>query len=403
MASAQTKEETLANVLKRFPQADTNKDGVLTEEEAKAIQSRVRARTQKEELLAPTHANVVYGSHPRNVLDLWLVRSDEPTPLLVHIHGGGFRGGDKSQISNALIEMMHKEGISVASINYRLKEDGKSRFEGDDPLYPAILHDGARALQFLRYNAAKYNLDKTRFAATGGSAGGQMLMWLGFHPDLAQPDHEDPVLRESSRLQVLAPRGGQTTSHYPTLLEWFGVKSLNLSKQKGVVQSSSEVRQPTDKELALMLDASPITHWTKDDPPIYLYYGGPNEPVDETTLWPVWVHHPMFGIKLKEQMYYEGVDCYLEYTDGPPVAEYESHYDFIIQKLKSQPADAVQGNRQAGGEVAPKWNTTGLKQANSMGGGEASISSSGKFRPKKRTFKHHWYRRISEFLGTSGK
>ncbi len=50
------------------------------------------------------------------------------------------------------------------------------------------------------------------------------------------------------------------------------------------------------------------------------------------------------------------------------------------QRLKSRPADAAQGNRQAGGEVAPKWNTTGLKQANTMGGGEAAISKSGKFR-----------------------
>jgi hypothetical protein len=58
------------------------------------------------------------------------------------------------------------------------------------------------------------------------------------------------------------------------------------------------------------------------------------------------------------------------------------------QKLKSQPADAVQGNRKAVGEgasvpadgVAPKWKTTGFQQANTMGGGEAAIPKSGKFR-----------------------
>ena len=178
----------------------------------------------------PTLAEVRYGEHERHILDFWQAPSDTPTPLLVNIHGGGFRGGDKRKFSNSLIVMMHKEGISVASINYRFREDGKSRFEGENPLYPAILHDGARALQFLRYNTAKYNLDKIRFAATGGSAGGQMLMWLGFHPDLAPPDHKDPVLRESSRLQVLAPRGGQSCVHGPTLLKWFGVDSLNLSR-----------------------------------------------------------------------------------------------------------------------------------------------------------------------------
>ncbi|MCP4857523.1 MAG: alpha/beta hydrolase fold domain-containing protein [Fuerstiella sp.] len=336
----------------------------------------------------PTHADVVYGSQSQNVLDLWLAPSDMPTPLLVNIHGGGFRGGDKRKFSASLIEMMHKEGISVASINYRFKENGKGRFDGEDPLYPAIVHDGARALQFLRYHTAKYNLDKARFGATGGSAGGQMLMWLGFHPDLAKPDHKDPVLRESSRLQVLAPRGGQTSVHGPTLKKWFGVESLNLSKRKGVVQNSSEMRQPTEKALALSLDASPITHWTKDDPPIYLFYNGPNVPVNEETPWGTWVHHPIFGIKLKEAMYYKGMECYLEYKDGPPVPEYDSQYDFLIKTLKSLPEGASQGNRRASvegtpvqtGEEKSKWKTTGLQQANSMGGGEAAIPRKGMFR-----------------------
>lgn len=241
------------------------------------------------------------------------------------------------------------------------------------------MHDGALAIQFLRYYASKYNLDKTRFAATGGSAGGCMLMWLGFHPDLAQPDNSDPVLRESSRLQVLAPRGGQTSVHGPTLLKWFGVNSLNLSKQEGIVQSSSSGEQPTAENLALALDASPIAHLTKDDPPIYLYYSGPNEPVDETTLWGTWVHHPIFGIKLQEAMYYEGIECYLEYKGGPPVTEYKSQQDFVIQKLKSLPEGTSKVNPVAS-EVAPKWSTTGFKQANTMGGGEAAIPEGGKFR-----------------------
>ena len=331
-------EVKLKQALKRFPQADTNKDGVLTMEEAKAFQKQHQRKKQTLELPPPTHSDMAYGPHSRNVLDLWLVDSDKPTPLLVNIHGGGFKSGDKrAKIRSELIEKMNKEGISVASINYRFKEGEKSRFEGENPLYPAILHDGARALQFLRYHAAKYNLDKTRFAATGGSAGAQMLMWLGFHPDLAQPDHKDPILRESSRLQVLAPRGGQTTSHGPTFLKWFGVDSLNLSKTKGKVQSSSESKLPSEKELALSLDASPITHLTKDDPPIYLHYGGPNKPVDETTARGTWVHHPMLGIKLKEAMNCLSMECYLEYKDGPPITEYKSQYDFIIQKLKSQP------------------------------------------------------------------
>ena len=388
MVFAQTREEQLAAWLKKFPQADTNKDGTLTVEEAKAFQNKQRREKRKKVTIPPTHADVVYGSNPGNVLDLWLVPSDTPTPLLVFIHGGGFRGGDKRNFDNSLIENMHKEGISVASINYRLTKEGLLA-EGKN-MYPAPMHDGARAIQFLRYNASKYNLDKTRFAATGGSAGGCMLMWLGFHPDLAEPDHKDPVLRESSRLQVLAPRGGQSCVHGPTLLKWFGVDSLNLSKRKGIIQSSSEVT-PTAKQLALGLDASPITHLTPDDPPIYLFYNSANEPVDEQTPWGTWVHHPIFGIYLKEAMDdYLGMECHLEYKDGPPVTEYESQQDFIIRKLKSQPKDAIKANPQASADgdsvlteeeaEATKWTTTGFKQSNTMGDGQAAISKSGKFR-----------------------
>jgi acetyl esterase/lipase len=332
MVLAQTEEDQLARWLQQYPAADTNRDGVLTEEEAQAFREKLRGR-RIEVTIPPTHADVVYGSHPNNVLDVWLVPSDTPTPLVVFIHGGGFRGGDKRMDwENSLIENMHKEGISVASINYRLTEEGLLR-EGKN-MYPAPMHDGARALQFLRYSASKYNLDKTSFAATGGSAGGMMLMWLGFHPDLAQPDHEDPVLRESSRLQVLAPINGQTSVYGPTLGEWFGVSSLNMSTRKKTIQSSIE-DPPIEKQLALALDASPITHLTPDDPPIYLLYRGPNEPVDEETSWGTWVHHPMLGIKLKEAMAKLGMECYLEYKDGPPVTEYESQQDFIIRKLKS--------------------------------------------------------------------
>ncbi len=332
---AQTDEEKLAGWLKKYPEADTNKDGVLTQEEAKAFRMQLQAKKQMEELPAPTHADVAYGPDPMNELDLWLVPSETPTPLLVHIHGGGFIGGDKIKsggVSSELIKIMNKEGISVASINYRLTEKGLLA-EGKN-MYPAPMHDGARALQFLRNNATEYNLDKSKFAATGGSAGGCMLMWLGFHPDLAQADHMDPVLRESSRLQVLAPRGGQTTTHGPTFLEWFGVKSLNVSRKEGTIQPSS-TDGLTAKQLALGLDASPITHLTPDDPPIYLFYNGPNIPVDETTLWGTWVHHPILGIKLKEAMDELGMECYIEYNDGPPVTAYESLQDFIIRKLKS--------------------------------------------------------------------
>jgi hypothetical protein len=89
----------------------------------------------------------------------------------------------------------------------------------------------------------------------------------------------------------------------------------------------------------------------------------------------------MLGIKLQEAMYYVGMECYLEYKDGPPVPEYESRYDFIIQKLNSLPKGAQQADTDsAPAEDEVKWKTAGFKQSNTMGGGQASIPESGKFR-----------------------
>ena len=47
---------------------------------------------------SPTHANVKYGAHQRNVFDIWLADSDKPTPLAIYIHGGGFRAGSKEKL-----------------------------------------------------------------------------------------------------------------------------------------------------------------------------------------------------------------------------------------------------------------------------------------------------------------
>ena len=70
--------------------------------------------------LEPTHADVRYGPHERNVLDLYLAKSDRPTPLVLYIHGGGFRGGDKRTLSPAGARAYLAAGFSIAAINDRV-------------------------------------------------------------------------------------------------------------------------------------------------------------------------------------------------------------------------------------------------------------------------------------------
>ena len=69
------------------------------------------------EKIQPTYKNIFYGPHQDMTLNFWKFESDKPVPLLVHIHGGGWLGGKKSE-TISLNEL--KKGYSFASIDYRL-------------------------------------------------------------------------------------------------------------------------------------------------------------------------------------------------------------------------------------------------------------------------------------------
>ena len=76
------------------------KDGVLTLQEAQEHRRRLQARRAgqrrpQQPRPEPDVADFAYGEHDLQRFDLWLAESDEPTPLILFIHGGGFRGGDK--------------------------------------------------------------------------------------------------------------------------------------------------------------------------------------------------------------------------------------------------------------------------------------------------------------------
>src|SRR5581483_6376629 len=61
--------------------------------------------------------NVAYGDHPRQVLDFWRAPGAKPTPVVFHIHGGGWEAGEKGFVRGTAAFLA--AGISVVSINYR--------------------------------------------------------------------------------------------------------------------------------------------------------------------------------------------------------------------------------------------------------------------------------------------
>jgi hypothetical protein len=255
----------------------------------------------------PTFKEVSYGPHEDMTLNFWKIESQNPTPLLVHIHGGGWLGGKKHETANAN-EL--KKGYSFASIDYRL---------AGVELLPAAVHDAARAIQFLRTKAKEWNFDPNRIAVIGGSAGAASSLWLAYHDDMANSKSDDPVLRESSRVCGAVAMGGQTTLD-PFLLEKkIGPACIRhgmIWKTVGA-KSIEDLMDNWDQYKSLSLQCSPITHVTKDDPPVFLNYG---QPAPVPVVKGDGIHHAGFGRLLKTKCKKMGTECYLQ-VKGHEVSE----------------------------------------------------------------------------------
>jgi acetyl esterase/lipase len=278
----------------------------------------------------PDAENVRYGPHDRNVLDLWLATSSaRSTPLVLFIHGGGFRQGDKSNLPGDHLKSLLDEGFSVASLNYRLTDAAPA---------PAAYLDAARALQFLRANAGKWNLDPKRVASTGGSAGAGISMWLAFHDDLADPRSDDPVARQSTRLTSIAVDNGQS-SYDPRFAEKIGIPRPNFERHPFFLPFYSITTEEIDTPKAYKLydQAAPITYLTADDPPALLNYRFPNEEVTEKTPLGLIVHHPKLGIALKERMDKLGIECIVQY-EGQPSGRRVTVAEFLRKYLVGIPS-----------------------------------------------------------------
>jgi len=157
--------------------------------------------------------DVTYGDNERNTLDIWLAKSENQTPLLIFIHGGGFVGGNKESAyrKNNIKRFLKllENNISFATINYR--------FMNNDDGILSSLNDAKMALQFLRYNNKKFNINKTKIGLMGSSAGATSSLWIGFSDDMSDKNSDDPILRESTRVSCLV---GVAAAHSMNLGRW---------------------------------------------------------------------------------------------------------------------------------------------------------------------------------------
>ena len=207
------------------------------------------------------------GSDSEEVLLYDLIRlrglqeSEQASPLLLFIHGGGWRGGVRESWYRRLFfnacEPLIRQGMAVATIDYRLA--GKNRVTTMDSV-----EDCRRALGYFQQHASRLNLDLERLAIMGGSAGGHLALMTA----LAKPDDEE----EGSAL----PEARACVPYYP--LCHFGGSELHTKIMEGATYGAPGkftpmLGGPAEKKRELAEYLSPFHHLRRDMPAVLLLHG----------------------------------------------------------------------------------------------------------------------------------
>ena len=213
----------------------------------------------------PTQEGIVYGvaDGVQLTMDYYAPKGPGVHPIAIIIHGGGYQRGDSKSGSEAYCaDFLAPAGYAVFSINYRLAPKYP---------YPYMVYDVERSVRYLRHNAAKWHADPARIALVGGSAGGFLSNMAGLRGGPGDPQAQDPVDRESAKVQAVVTLFAQ--SSFATVPLNADVHALldPLIRQKG--------------EATALREASPITYVSADAPPFLQILGDKDEyiPFTEAT------------------------------------------------------------------------------------------------------------------------
>ena len=250
-------------------------------------------------------ANVVYATLPETPfgkrdlhLDIFRPEKAGKYPALILIHGGGWRSGDRT-MEHAMAQCVACHGYVTATVEYRLSPEA---------LYPAAVHDIKAAVRFLRANAKKYNIDPSKMAISGTSAGGQLAALIGMTPDEKKFDGYSGNSGISARLQAIIDIDGVLDFRDPNES---GKDNDPAKPSAGTYWFGATFRQAPEK----WIEASPIAYAGKKCPPMMFinsalprFHAGRDSVIKilnrygiytevhtiENTPHPFWLFHPWF-------------------------------------------------------------------------------------------------------------
>ena len=213
------------------------------------------------------HLDITYASVKGRalVLDVYAPeqKPEQPIPVIVWVHGGGWKGGSKDGVGRSLPILQH--GYGLVSVGYRLSGEA---------IFPAAITDVKAAMRWVRSNAARYGFDPNRLGAWGSSAGGHLVALLGTAHDVAEWDsiHEE---------------NNGVSSRPNAVCNWFGPTDfLRMNDFPGRIDhdapdspESRFVGGPIQEHSGTAQRANPISYVTSDDPPMLHMHGEKDQSV----------------------------------------------------------------------------------------------------------------------------
>lgn len=217
----------------------------------------------------------VTNGHERQKLDLYLPieKETQPRPVIVRIHGGAWRHGDKS--GQRSVANYVKQGYIGVAINYRFSQHA---------VFPAQIEDCKAAIRWLRAHADEHGIDPRRIGVIGASAGGHLAALLGTTGDTQQFDVGENLEFSSAVCAVVDSFGPSDFSRTEGVPR--GILSAVHQLLGGTIEENQELAR----------SASPLTYITAADPPFLILHG------DKDPLVPI-VQSELLYAALKKSCY----------------------------------------------------------------------------------------------------
>jgi len=189
-------------------------------------------------------------------------------PVLMHIHGGAWKFGDKYGQALPLMQALTRLGWICVSVSYRLSPKAT---------FPDHIIDCKAALAWIKNNIHDYGGDSEFIAVTGGSAGGHLtgLVALSANDPLFQPGFEN----QDTTVQAAAPFYGP--------FDWTDRDGLQPNQGLRHLLEREVIKTKLNHDPAMFVAGSPILRDLSQAPPMMLIHGS------EDSLVPVGISRKM--------------------------------------------------------------------------------------------------------------